>query len=404
MTTLSPLPSTTPALGTPGNLLQLVRSGHARSRSDLARITGLAPSTVGLRVNDLLRLGVLTETGTGAHGGRKARHLKVDGRSGIVAAVDIGASHVRVAIADLAGNVLSDEQRSSELIDADPGITVDRLWSEIEAMAVSVGREMSTLRGLAVGIPAPVSQPDGRIVSPAFMPSWNQVRLADWFALHTSVPVHVENDANLYAIAECPAGGDLHEAHVLAVKLGTRIGSGIISAGVVHRGFNGAAGEISHTRASGEASIPCSCSVPNCLESVASGGALVARLRQSGRTIADTAELVQLGADGDPQVVEVLREAGREIGAALSAFVNFFNPHDVVLGGTMSNSGPLVAALRAELFRTCLPLVTEDLDVRSARIDTGLASMGGLRLALDSVLHPHRVDQLVGESETGGAR
>lgn len=388
-----------PLRGTPGDLLELVRSGMAASRSDLARLTGLAPSTISLRVDGLLRLGLLAEPAAGSHGGRKARKLALNGKAGYVASVDLGASHVRIALADLRGSVLFDEPEPATLVDEDIVATAGRLWGRIVELIESLRLAPDRLLGIAVGVPAPVSHRDGRIVSPAFMPAWNNQSLSAPFKQHTHVPVLIENDANLYAIAESPDGGDPADSHLLAVKLGTRIGCGIISAGAVHRGYNGAAGEIAHTQAHGESALPCSCNVPNCLESVASGGALLARLDAAGIHLGSPRELVEAGEHGRPEVVDVLRDAGRQIGATLSGFVNFFNPKDVVIGGTMSYSAPLVAAIRAELFRSCLPLVTENLDVRATGSTTGLASQGGLRLALDTALQTHLVNEMVSAND-----
>lgn len=400
MTSIAPLPSSLPsALSSPGYLFQLIRQGSARSRSKLAKLTGLAPSTVSLKVDALMKAGLVRETGAAGRGGRTARHLTVNASHGFVVSIDLGASHARIAIADLAGTLVADEPISTEVLDADPAVTIGRLWETIEKLVQDNSLDFQTMQALTIGVPAPVQQPEGRIVSPAFMPAWNNATVAALFAVHTDVTVLVENDANLYAIAECPADITAAEAHLLAVKLGTRIGCGIISGGKVHRGFNGTAGEIAHTRATGEAAISCSCNVPDCLESVASGGALLARLRADGASVGSTLELVQLGEHGDAQAVQVLREAGSQIGAALSSFVNFFNPRELVLGGMMSRSAPLTAAIRAELFRTCLPLMTENLEVRTSRPDTTLASAGGLRLALDTALQPERVDDVVERAE-----
>ncbi|PJJ63828.1 putative NBD/HSP70 family sugar kinase [Compostimonas suwonensis] len=400
MVTISPMP-TSPATSasSPGDLFQLIRQGTARSRSELSKVTGLAPSTVSLKVEDLLRGGLVIESGVSGRGGRTARRLSVNAAEGFVVSLDLGASHVRVAVADLAGLILADRLCSTDVIDEDPGVTVSGLWRTIQGIVDDTDLELTKMVALAVGVPAPVRQPEGRIVSPAFMPAWNNATLSTLFATMTDVPVIVENDANLYAIAECPAEVEPESAHLLAIKLGTRIGCGIISGGKLHRGFSGAAGEISHTQAKGQAAILCSCNVVNCLESVASGGALLARLRADGLTVGSTQELVQMGEHGDARAVQVLREAGSEIGAALSSFVNFFNPRELVLGGTMCYSAPLTAAIRAELFRTCLPLMTENLDVRTSRPETGLGSAGGLRLALDTALQPERVNALLSEAE-----
>ena len=191
----SVLVQATPIGGTPGDLLQLVRGGQAASRSDLARLTGLAPSTVSLKVDGLLRLGLIREPVPNPRGGRKARKLEINGDAGYVASIDLGASHVRIALADLRGAVLFDEPFPAALIDEDIAATVGRLWDTVGTLIDSLQLAPDRLLGITVGVPAPVSHRDGRIVSPAFMPAWNNQSLSAPFAQHTAVPVMVENDA-----------------------------------------------------------------------------------------------------------------------------------------------------------------------------------------------------------------
>lgn len=143
----------------------------------------------------------------------------------------------------------------------------------------------------------------------------------------------------------------------------------------------------------GTSTIPCVCGTVNCLESVASGGALVARLVALGYDVTTTSDVVELGRSGDAQVVDILRSAGTSIGEVLSSIVNFFNPRDVVLGGAMSASAPLVAAIRAELFQRCLPLVADDLEVRAARSPGDAGVRGASQLILEEVLAPARVER-----------
>jgi predicted NBD/HSP70 family sugar kinase len=396
--------------GSVGDVLRRIRTSDAMSRSTLARTTGLAPSTVSLRVDVLIGMGLVHEVGNeDSRGGRRARRLRLDGSAGFVAAVDLGANHVRIVLSDLAGGVLVDtdmitdgdasatERHRLPMSDG-PAVAVTALWNRLVQLADDHHLAMGSFRGVAIGVPAPIAHPSGRIVTPSFQPTWHDADLPGLFAAHTDAPVLVENDANLIAIAERPERTELDDAdddQLLAVKLGTRIGCGIIASGRLHRGVGGAAGEVSHTAVDGVAMIGCTCGVPNCLESVASGGAIAARLRQAGYTAETPADLLALGAQGDPVVVDAIRAAGAQIGQVLAGMVNFFNPREVVLAGTMSASMPLVAAIRAELYQRCLPIVADDLEVRASRNPQDAGVRGATILILDEVLAPARIDELV---------
>jgi predicted NBD/HSP70 family sugar kinase len=383
-------------MGTPTTsaaaILRLISSGEAKSRSSLARQTGLAPSTISLRVETLSSLGLVEEVGDEeSRGGRKARRLRLVKDAGSVVAVDLGAHHVTIAVADLSGDILS--ARTVTIQERDADAFVGLLWREVRGQLenASAGR----LLGLCIGAPAPIEHPSGRLVLPSFMPAWDRVDLPSLLAAHTDVPVMVENDANLSAVAEIAAGASDRPQHLLAVKLGSRIGCGVVSDGRLHRGRWGAAGEISHTQVAGEATIPCTCGTPRCLESVASGGALVARLAAEGYEVSTPRDVVELARAGNPRATEALREAGASIGGVLAALVNFFNPGDVVLGGSLSASAPLVAAIRAELFQRCLPIAAEDLDVRAAKDSETTGIRGAVHLILEEVLSVVRIDRMI---------
>lgn len=384
--------------GSVGEIFRIIRNAEAPSRAALAQVSGLAPSTVSLRVDALMRLGLVRNSGEDeSRGGRRARLLEVDNSAGFVAALDVGANHVKIALADLSGNFLVVNEQAAAFGEG-PDAVVSRLWDIVQEQISAAGLEETALMGIGLGLPAPIEYPSGRVVLPSFMPSLHDAVIPHCFAKYTHVPVLVENDANLVALAE------LSEDHpesdqLLAVKLGTRIGCGIISEGRLHRGVGGAAGEISHTTVAGTPMIGCSCGVPNCLESIASGGAIVARLAQRGYAVHNSADVVELGRSADPQVVEILREAGTQIGEVLSSIVNFFNPRDVVLGGAMSASSPLVAAIRAQLFQRCLPLVANDLEVRAARNPSDAGIRGATTYILEEILAPARIDALARHQE-----
>lgn len=381
--------------GTVGEVLRLIRTGIATSRPALGRETRLAPSTVSLRVDTLERLGLIDEAGNeDSRGGRRARSLRIAPTAGHVAVVVLGVQHLTLALTALTGEILA-RTRILTPVDVDPELAVADIWRDIQALQKAHGVEPARLWGVAVGLPAPIDRRGERAVFPAFMPNWHGVDIAGLVAALAGVPVLIENDANLLAQAEVPGlRGAPDGGHLLALKLGNRIGCGIISAGRLHRGLSGAAGEVSHTTVEGDAVLSCTCGTPNCLESVAGGAALVGRLRALGYEISTVEELVELGHGSDAAVIGELRIAGARIGAVLAPIVNFFNPGAVVLGGTLAASSPLVASIRAEIFRRCLPQMTESLDVRTAREPETAEVRGASQLILDRVLDPARIDRL----------
>lgn len=372
-----------------GELLDLLRSGNASSRSDLVRVTGLAPSTVSARIGLLLDRGWVEEVGDdNSNGGRPARRLALRARAGMVAAAEMGSGHVRLAISDLAGTRLSTTEIPLD-ISPGPGLVLPALREQIEAAARAVGGPGS-VRGIGIGIPAPVESRTSTVVLPGWMPGWHGADVRRLLGAAPDVRVVVGNDADMMAVAEQLRRPGTRS--LLALKLGRRIGTGIIASGLLHSGASGGAGEISHTSVDGIAALACACGSPNCLDSVASGGALAQRLLEAGGPALTPAGLVDLARDGDPTATRLLREAGQQIGRVLVLVLNFFEPEVLVLGGTLSRSETLVGALQGVLYDRCMPLVTRSLQVAVSEAGADAGVRGITSLVLDGVLDPHAVD------------
>lgn len=383
-----------------GEIHSLIRSGGPVSRSELARRAQLAASTVTARVDTLLEHGLVHETGKSeSRGGRRGTRLELDPSAGFVAAAVLGANHCRVTLSDATGEAIATsgtEDGSLPMPDLAAGedAVAAAVWNGIVRLGEEARLPRSRFLGAAISIPGPVEYPSGRIVTPSFMPSWNGADLPSAFATHTGKPVLIENDTNLIALSE-RAGAEGAGDHILAVKIGTRIGSGILIDGSLYRGATGTAGEIAHTPVPGISEIPCTCPVQNCLESVASGGALLARLRRDGIHVEDVAGLLRMAEQRVPAAASALREAADQIGSVIATTVNFLNPRTVVLTGAMAASAIFVGAVRAQVFRCCLPISAEHLEVRTAHNPAGAEAAGATTLILDHVLSPARIDEIV---------
>ncbi len=365
-------------------LLQLVARGQARSRTDLARLLSLAPSTVSLRVQALLAAGVLTETGDGpSQGGRRPRLLSVNAGAGHVLMADLGSQHARIGAMDIGGGLLAVEEVPLRLADG-PAATIAALataFAELTGRAAPPGR----LLGIGVGIPGPVDVTTGSVTLPSRMPNWRGFAIQDALAQRFGVPIVVDNDANLMAVGES-RGRERISDHLVVVKAGAGIGTGVISGGVVHRGAAGVAGDISHVRVGSGGTTPCSCGNLGCLETVASGAALVRELRASGIDVASTADVVAHAQNAEPTVITAVRRAGAQLGEVLATVTNFFNPHAVLLGGMLSTSEAFVAAVRSALYERCLPLATRALEIERVRAGADAGLLGAGLLCLDAVL------------------
>jgi predicted NBD/HSP70 family sugar kinase len=369
---------------TSADMLQLIRESGALSRTDLVRMSGLAASSVSQRVDELLSAGLVEEAGDGAsNGGRRPRLLRIRSGGGVVLAADLGTRHARLAVVDLSGSVVAGAELPVRFSDG-PDAVLTAVANRLTELTAENGT--ASVRGVGMALPGPVETASGQVTSPSRMPGWHGMRVADWLSDRFGAPAAVDNDANLLALGEYRTRwvqGGLR--HLVAVKVGSGIGCGIVADGSVHYGANGAAGDISHVRVGSVDATRarlCGCGRMGCLETLASGAALLEELAAAGKPLTSTADLVEQVHHGDPAANLAVRTAGGYLGEVLAVVVNFFNPQVLVLGGALAAADPLVASLRAAIYERCLPMASEAVTITTASAgrDAGLVGAAGLIL------------------------
>jgi predicted NBD/HSP70 family sugar kinase len=390
---MAPRPTTSPHTLTPGVLFQLVREGQASSRAELARLTGLARSTVSQRVDALLGLRLLVEQGGGlSTGGRPPTRLAFDAASGVVLSADLGATHCRLAVSDLDCSVLA-ELPAEMNIASGPDVVLAWVRERFGELLEKAGRTASDVRGIGIGVPGPVEFAAGRSVSPPIMPGWDGVPIPAAFAEeYPGVPVLVDNDVNVMALGEYWSQWR-HVDDLLFVKVATGIGCGIVARGKIHRGADGTAGDLGHVQVPDAGEVLCRCGNRGCVEAVASGGALARELEASGIEAKDTRDVVALVRAGNPQALTLVRQAGRLIGEVLAGAVNFFNPSVIVVGGDLADAHEqFFAGAREVVYRRSTALATQHLELTRSRLDDRAGVIGCAVTVVEQVLSPAAID------------
>jgi predicted NBD/HSP70 family sugar kinase len=366
MMDLHALPSDPPTIAHPataGQILQLVLSNQANSRSEIGRLTGLSRTAVTARVNQLMAQGLVVEDATTeSTGGRPAGRLSFNAAGGVVLAASIGRSRIQLAVACLDSSLLAEEsvvadQASGPLRCLPP--VVDRLYE----MLAECGRSVADVRGIGVSVPGSVDLNSGAMVQSVPLPSWDDVPLAPLFIRDLDVPVLVDKDVNVMAIAE--QHGPLRDVpDLLMVKASTGIGVGIVSGGTLQRGSLFAAGELGHIPLREGTGVLCRCGQTDCLEAVAGGWAMVKALQRLGRDVDHIRDVVAVALKGDAEALGMIRDSGRRVGEVLSSAVTLLNPEVVVVGGDLAGAyEPFVAGLRETVYRRSTALSTRQLRI-----------------------------------------
>jgi len=387
-------------------VLDLVRDGVCKTRPELVRHSGMGRKVVTQRVEQLIGSGLLEEGDLGqSTGGRAPRALRFRSDGGNLLVAELGSSSISVGLADLAGRLIEQYEEPFG-VTAGPDAPLHRVEELFDQMLASRPASSPPIWGIGIGVLGPVNAATGHPVGFAAMPGWGDYPVRQRLAARYHVPVWVDNEVNLMALGEFRSGLGKGHQDLVFVKIGTGIGAGLICSGRLHRGAQGAAGEVGHLTVVEDPSITDWCGNIGCLVQVASGMAIgrdaaaaaatgrspyLAALLARGGTIA--ASDVAAGAvSGDPVSVEILTRAGEYVGRMATTLVNSFNPSLILIGGGVAGAGDLLlAAIRQSVYQRAMPLATRDLQVAFSPLSDRAGLVGAAFMVVDQLLSRRRL-------------
>lgn len=391
---------------TAGRIFKIIRDQGPLFPADIVRKTDLAKSTVSVYVDKLISVGLIREE---AKPGGKRHMLKVAESAGYVIGVDLGQTHLNVALCDLEGEILDSVFGRADLLHETPEAILSRVIEASHNLSSRNAFQPSSLFGIGFGLPGPVDYSHGVPVSPPVMPGWDRFPVASFLAREFTCPVFVDNDVNVMALAERDKGAAAGERDFLFIKAGSGIGAGIVVDGRIYRGAKGAAGDIGHISV-GDNETLCHCGNRGCLEAIAGGRALESLAQAAAKSGASrylaarlaakeeiTTEILARGAAmGDEECLRLLISAGKCLGDVLAKLVNFFNPSLIVVGGGLSNLGErYIASIRESIYRRSTPLATSELVIKRSTLMDRAGVMGAAILVLDEIFSQKNVGSLM---------
>jgi predicted NBD/HSP70 family sugar kinase len=356
-------------------VLEALREQGAMTQIEIAGTTGLSPATVSNMVKELDAAGAV-ELSRSIRNGRRAVLVTLATGNTLLAGIAFGDRDVRVAIATGPRDIVARQRMPLPAYhNADEGM--ERAARLLHDLVEKTGKEMSDVKAVGVGIPAPVDSVSGQVGSESIMPGWRGVEVADEMETRVGAPVSVDNTANLGALGELRCGALQGVQHGAYIKLSYGVGAGLVLGGEVFRGSAGTAGEIGHLTIDEHGPI-CRCGNRGCLETFIGAHALTEALAGShGRlTLRD---IIAKAIEGDQGCRRVLEDAGRHLGVAVAGLVNLLNPEVIVIGGQLATVGEIITEpMRRALDRSAIPSAAASLVVRKSALDTDADVVGAI--------------------------
>jgi len=360
-------------------VIDAMRIGDATAsitQADIARTAGLAPATVSNIVRELVLAGVV-ETISGPGRGTAVR---ISRKAGLIAGLDIGHRHLRMAIGDLGGSVLT-EHRLPLAPDHPFEQGLDMAEEMFEKLLGELQATRADVLAVGMGLPAPIDAA-GLVAAASILPGWVGVDARAEAAARFGCPVHLDNDANLGALAEHRIGAGAGHDCMVYLKVSSGVGAGLILDGRLFHGGGGTAGEIGHLTVDSNGPI-CRCGSRGCLEAYTSVGA-VGDMLAGQHPNASMKQLLHSAEAGDVAVRRTFEDVGSHLGWGVAMLANLINPTALVIGGDMAQAGEfLLESVRDGVRRHALASVSSTLTLSVSSLGDRSGVMGALLLALD---------------------
>ncbi len=364
-------------------VVRAVRLAGSLTQAEIARSTGLSAATVSNIVRELKDGGTVEVTDTSS-GGRRARSVSLSGDAGIVIGVDFGHTHLRVAVGNLAHQVLAEESAPLD-VDASWADGFDRAEALVGELIAGIGVSREKVIGVGLGVPGPIDVESGTLGSTAILPGWAGINPRQELSQRLGVPVYVDNDANLGALGELVWGSGRGVKDLAYIKVASGVGAGLVINGQIYRGPGGTAGEIGHITLD-ESGPVCRCGNRGCLETFAAARYVLPLLQSTHGPELTMERVVELAREGDPGCRRVIADVGRHVGSGVANLCNVLNPSRVVLGGSLAEAGELVLApIRESVGRYAIPSAARQLSVLTGSLGSRAEVLGALALVLSEM-------------------
>lgn len=322
-----------------------------------------------------------------------------------VIGADVGGTHIKGGIVDARGHLKAKETLKTDAKGGSEKILA-ALRELILALQGIASKDGLTIGGAGIGVTGQVDFRSGAIVGgiEGKIPSWIGTPVKDLIQKEFGLPVIVDNDGNVSALAEYKVGAGAGASSMVSITIGTGIGGGLIIGGELFRGATGVAGELGHVCIDRDGPL-CDCGNRGCLEAYVSGPAMIRmvleRLSEGQKTSilrlannrrdAINPEIVGLAArEGDKLAIAVIEEISRSLGVGLANIVNVLCPEVIVIGGGVAQLGELLfERVRIHTVEWVFGVAANELRILPSKLGPHAGVIGAALLAFEHLASSH---------------
>lgn len=374
----------------------LYRMGEL-SKPEICRLTNMTTPTISRIIDELIEEGWVVDQGQGASIGGKRPHIfSLNPDAAYIMGVDIGRELLKIAIFNLRKEVIGSIQVFPSLLETQDNDTILRdLKIKIEKSLIDLKIPRSKIKVAGFALPGLLDS-DGN--SFTYL-NYEHTNIRSILQNMLNIPVFIDNDSTIMAMAEHAFGAAQGASHALCVNINECIGLGMILNGRPYTGYKGMAGEFGHIRISGP-ELLCYCGKAGCLETIASGRAIVKAAECAigeGKATAITtlakervmfADVIHAANQDDIFAIELLQKAGEKVGEALSSLIHLFNPELIVIGGEITGANEIIiSSVRQAIDKYTITRLKNQCEIKTSNLTDRSCILGTLSLVMEHLYY-----------------
>ena len=380
-----------------GLIFKFLDQTESASINELSKEINISvPKTTSL-ITELIEEGLISDYGKfESTGGRKANLYGLIGDAGFILGVDVKKYYINIGLLNFKNQVVSQKNRIAFKLE-NTGESLNQLIQIIQNFIKEVGIKKEKILSLGINLSGRINQTKG--YSYTFF-HFQEEPLSEIIQGKIGIKTNLENDSRAMAFGEFCNGEVNTEKNVLFVNLDYGIGLGILIDGKVYYGKSGFSGEFGHIPFFNN-EIICHCGKKGCLETEASGNALLRKFKEKikqgytssalkkNKKVEDITltDIIQAAKNEDVLVIELLADIGENLGKGLAVLINVFNPELIILGGTLSETGEyLKLPTKSSINKYSLSLVNADTEFKLSKLGEKAGIIGACLLAKNKIL------------------
>lgn len=375
----------------------LYRMGEL-SKPEICRITNMTTPTISRIIDELIEEGWVVDQGQGASIGGKRPHIfSLNPDAAYIMGVDMGRELLKIAIFNLRKEIIGNVQIFPSLLEShqDNNLILHDLKTKIEKSLIDLKIPRSKIKVAGFSLPGLLDS-DGN--SFTYL-SFEDTNIRKILEKMLNIPVFIDNDSTIMAMAEHSFGAAQGASDALCINVNECIGLGMILNSRPYTGYKGMAGEFGHIRIPGSETL-CYCGKAGCLETIASGRAIVKAAQTAINTGKATAiaalskgnikfsHVIQAAKQDDIFAIELLQKAGEKTGEALASLIHLFNPELIVIGGEITGAKEIIiSSIRQAIDKYTIARLKNQCEIKTSTLTDQSCILGTLSLVMEHLYY-----------------